>query len=105
MPPAQLAPVIDLTAEDEDEELRKALTLSLGSADNGGKHPVFGPSERIDPGQNWAVVPVSQAPAQDGKKNDHDADLQRAMEASMNISYQDDYTPMRAKLRGAECWV
>jgi hypothetical protein len=103
--PAQLAPVIDLTAEDEDEELRKALTLSLGSTSNGDKPPVFGPSERLDPGQNWAMVPVSQAPTQSDNKNDNDADLRRAMEASMNMSYQDNPMPMRMKLRGDECWT
>ena len=66
---------------------------------------MFGPSERLDPTQTWAMVPVSQVPTKDGKKDDHNADLRRAMEASMNMSHQGDYTPMHAKLCGRECWV
>lgn len=51
------------------------------------------------------MVPVSQVPTQGDKKNDNDADLRRAMEASMNMSYQDDRMPMQLHLRGDESWA
>lgn len=101
---SQLPPVIDITAEDEDEELRKALTLSLGPTANGESAPVFGPSERQDTNQSWAMVPVSQNQTQGGQDGDHDADLRRAVEASMNMNAVEDHMPVQAKWRGASIW-
>lgn len=101
---SQLPPVIDITADDEDEELRKALTLSLGPTANGESAPVFGPSERQDTNQSWAMVPVSQNQTQGGQDHDHDADLRRAVEASMNVNNAEDHMPVEAKWRGAFSW-
>lgn len=97
-----MPPAVDLTADDEDEELRKALTLSLGPSATGGDAPVFGPSERVDKDQSWALVPVQTQPA---NKDEHDAELRRAVEASMNMNHQEDHVPQHMKLRGANYWM
>jgi hypothetical protein len=80
---------LDTAGEDDHDELRKALTLSLGGVANGAPVPVpvFGPN-RDGEDQNWAVVPLLQdgqvGGSTDGKA--HEAELQRAMEASMTFT-------------------
>jgi hypothetical protein len=43
--------VIDLTGDDEDTATAKAIEASMES------HRVFGPSNRIDSNEAWAMVP------------------------------------------------
>lgn len=104
MPPTQLPEVVDLTGDDDEEELRKALDLSLGAAANGGSTStaVFGPSERTDVNQSWAMVPSSQSQTQNPHKA-MDADLLRAVEASMNMFSEAPETQERP--RGDVRWA
>ncbi|KAF8307891.1 hypothetical protein DL93DRAFT_2119413, partial [Clavulina sp. PMI_390] len=105
-------PLIDLTRDDEDEDLRKALSLSLGENINSGNGkerentPVFGPSSREDPGQNWAMVTVSQqtSTATAIAPHDPDADLRRALDESMKMELTEDYMAADFKWRGAATW-
>ncbi|KAF8311531.1 uncharacterized protein EI90DRAFT_967426 [Cantharellus anzutake] len=89
--------VVDLTGEDEeDEELKKALSLSMsdsiehkhkewGVPSSQAQTAKFGPSTREDTDGSWAVVPSS---LNDNKRpSPDDADLQRAMAASLQTSF------------------
>ncbi len=89
--------MVDLTGDDDDdEELKKALSLSMsdpienkhhkwGASTGEEQATTFKPSTREDPTGSWAVVPSSlnsnKRPSVD------DGDLQRAMEASLQTSY------------------
>ncbi|THV01697.1 hypothetical protein K435DRAFT_853558 [Dendrothele bispora CBS 962.96] len=59
------ATVIDLTAEDNDEEMNRTLQMSMNDAGGAGGHlqttTYFGPSNR-PPDANWAIVPSNVAP-------------------------------------------
>lgn len=110
-----------MTGDDDEEELRKALTLSLDETANGPKANTaavsFGPSERSDPTQNWALVPVVPDPTQQSttpqatnrdQQDQEDPELRRAVEASMNMDnyggYGQDHIPSVEKWRGASTW-
>ncbi|KZT72928.1 hypothetical protein DAEQUDRAFT_808891 [Daedalea quercina L-15889] len=72
--PEQDATVIDLTADDEDKELSRALQASLEDT-----RTHFGPSNRA-PDPNWAVVPSNVATA---GVDPQDESLSRAIAASL----------------------
>lgn len=116
--------MIDLTGEDDEEEqLRKALDLSLNSTStstaitstSATARPrsrrssvpdiVFGPSERVDANQNWAMVPSSQQKltSQGEAKDSVDADLRRAVEASMNDNSVITRFDVKERPRGEFC--
>lgn len=92
---------MDLTGDDreatEEEELRKALSLSLGEvalrpqaeASGSNQLPVHGPAPPGDTSNSWALVPVIQDQGWNNnvKSTSDDAELARAMEASMAQSY------------------
>lgn len=112
---------IDLTGEDDEEEqLRQALTLSLGSAptttslqdskklSSTPPQPsisVFGPSNRVDESQKWALVPSSQSKlgSKEDAKDEADEDLKRAMQASMNANYGSTRVDILTRPRGESC--
>ncbi|KAK7056337.1 hypothetical protein VNI00_002890 [Paramarasmius palmivorus] len=81
--PAHQNTVIDLTGEDPDEEMRRALQMSM-ETDNGvgmqvqEEKQTFGPSTR-EPNPNWAVVPTN--PQQ--QLSNEDENLKQAIEASL----------------------
>lgn len=89
--------MVDLTGDDEDdEELKKALSLSMsdsiekkqdkwGASTGEEQAPVFKPSTREDPNGSWAIVPSSTN--SNKRPSADDGDLQRAMEASLQSSY------------------
>ncbi|KAH9929699.1 uncharacterized protein B0H18DRAFT_873777 [Fomitopsis serialis] len=85
--------VIDLTAEDEDKELSRALQASLEGT---GAH--FGPSERA-PDPNWAVVPSNVATS---GVDPQDESLSRAIAASLedapSLDHYDEL-PLEERLR------
>ncbi|KAI0962288.1 hypothetical protein AcV7_001167 [Taiwanofungus camphoratus] len=74
--------VIDLTADDEDKELSRALAASLED-----QAPHFGPSNRA-PDPNWAVVP-SNVEVGVGMSQD-DQFLSRAIEASLSYDFSNE---------------
>ncbi|KZT08631.1 uncharacterized protein LAESUDRAFT_811244 [Laetiporus sulphureus 93-53] len=76
-------PVIDLTAEDEDKELSRALRASL--EDQG---PKFGPSNRA-PNDSWAMVPSNVAISTVSVPHD-DQSLSRAIEASLTANVEEE---------------
>ncbi|KAI0340340.1 hypothetical protein BDW22DRAFT_1360280 [Trametopsis cervina] len=86
--PSQMdqAPVIDLTAADEDENLSRALKASLED-----QAPTFGPSERA-PDPNWAVVPsnVEMNNTTKGFVSQDDQDLNQAIEESLYFDMDAD---------------
>ncbi|PSR72130.1 hypothetical protein PHLCEN_2v11978 [Hermanssonia centrifuga] len=75
-------PVIDLTA-DEDDEMSRALKASL--EDQG---PAFGPSNRA-PDPNWAVVP-SNVEVHSELVSQDDQAISQAIEASLNYAADSD---------------
>lgn len=86
--------IIDLTNEDDDEELQKAINLSV-SAQNVENEDTGGAlrrSDREDHNQSWAMVPVKVTEADNTQSNNADDDLRRAMEAS--LSYHDRKEPV-----------
>lgn len=105
--PAQPTPVIDLTGDSDDEELQKALSLSVsphidGDINGPDVASSFRKSERTDVDQSWALVPVSSQNNDPGVAMTQDDDLQRAMEASLNSSYNEHsdepWVPGRTRL-------
>jgi Ubiquitin interaction motif len=90
----QPKPIIDLTGDSDDEELQKALSLSVsphidGEVGDTGSGNSFKKSERTDVDQSWALVPVSSQNNDTNMTTAQDDDLQRAMEASLNSSYNE----------------
>ncbi|TFY68606.1 hypothetical protein EVJ58_g910 [Rhodofomes roseus] len=86
-------PLIDLTADDEDKELSRALQASL--EDTGTQ---FGPSNRA-PDPNWAVVPSNVATS---GVDPQDESLSRAIAASLEDAPSLDYyeeSPLEERLR------
>ncbi|KAL6307660.1 hypothetical protein BKA93DRAFT_726897 [Sparassis latifolia] len=93
--PEQAPAVIDLTADDEDKELSLALKASLED-----QPPKFGPSERA-PDPNWAVVPSNVVETGASISQD-DQSLSRAIEASLQYDYNNDYfeeLPLEERVR------
>lgn len=86
--------VIDLTREDEENELTRALRASLQD-----QAPVFGPSNRA-PDPNWAMVPSNVETAV-GMSQD-DQSLSKAIEASLKYDHGNDVfeeVPMEERIR------
>ncbi|KAF8585632.1 hypothetical protein K439DRAFT_1660151 [Ramaria rubella] len=75
--PARPNSVIDLTGDDDDDETARALAASMET------RPNFGPSNRIDDTQQWAMVPSNAPPSM--SQEDHA--LNRALEASLSSSF------------------
>ncbi|KIJ37108.1 hypothetical protein M422DRAFT_33959 [Sphaerobolus stellatus SS14] len=73
--PARPNSVIDLTNEDEDTS--KAIAASMETA------PAFGPSNRDDKEQQWAMVPSNAPPL----LSQEDQALNQALEASLSSSF------------------
>ncbi|KAI0320404.1 hypothetical protein OF83DRAFT_594280 [Amylostereum chailletii] len=85
-PPSK--PVIDLTGENEDADMTRALKASLEGAGIGQNDPTFGPSDRA-PDENWALtvpsnVLVEQPPAGISQE---DQSLNQAIQESLNSTY------------------
>lgn len=105
---------MDLTGDNhevtEEEELRKALSLSLGEVALGPlpeaapsiQPPVYGPALPGDDSNKWALVPVIQDQRWNNSiKSNDDAELARAMEASLAPPYPDNgLRPLRETARG-----
>ncbi|KAI1792356.1 hypothetical protein LXA43DRAFT_1060642 [Ganoderma leucocontextum] len=89
--------VIDLTKDDDDKELARALQASL--EDQGST--TFGPSNRA-PDPNWAMVPSNvEAGAPTGMSQDDQA-MSRAIEASLSYNVNEDTfeeLPLEEKVR------
>ncbi|KAH9035003.1 hypothetical protein EDB85DRAFT_1945300 [Lactarius pseudohatsudake] len=85
--------VIDLTGDDENSELRRALEASLSPSAYGPSTSQLRPSERA-PDPNWAMVP-SNVEQPSGFSQD-DQHLSRAIQESMRDTYndQDKFTPL-----------
>ncbi|KAI0753245.1 hypothetical protein C8Q80DRAFT_1304918 [Daedaleopsis nitida] len=83
--PEKPSPVIDLTADDDDAELARAMAASLEDQNA----TTFGPSTRA-PDPNWAMVPSNvEADAPSGMSSDDQA-MSRAIEASLSYSITED---------------
>ncbi|KAH7925332.1 hypothetical protein BV22DRAFT_1104980 [Leucogyrophana mollusca] len=97
------SPVIDLTGDDANDDLSRALKASLQTVNPEG--PKFGPSER-PPDPNWAVVPSN---VEAGSEAQFYQTLERAIEASLEPSYHNDasepYEPIPAAIREIGCPV
>ncbi|KAI0357849.1 hypothetical protein OH77DRAFT_1583695 [Trametes cingulata] len=77
-------PVIDLTKDDDDNELARALQASLED-----QPTTFGPSNRA-PDPNWAMVPSNaEVGAPSGMSQDEQA-MSRAIEASLSYNITED---------------
>ncbi|KAI0329993.1 hypothetical protein GY45DRAFT_1412263 [Cubamyces sp. BRFM 1775] len=77
-------PVIDLTKDDDDKELARALKASLEEG-----MTTFGPSNRA-PDPNWAMVPSNaEVSAPPGMSQDDQA-MSRAIEASLSATIGED---------------
>ncbi|KAI0364511.1 hypothetical protein BV20DRAFT_1107189 [Pilatotrama ljubarskyi] len=89
-------PVIDLTKDDDDNELARALQASLED-----QPPTFGPSNRA-PDPNWAMVPSNaEVSAPSGMSQDDQA-MSRAIEASLSYNISEDIfeeLPLEEKVR------
>ncbi|KAI9464009.1 hypothetical protein BJY52DRAFT_1401276 [Lactarius psammicola] len=85
--------VIDLTGDEENSELRRALEASLSTSAYGPSASQFRPSQRA-PDPNWAMVP-SNVEQPSGVSQD-DQHLSRAIQESMRDTYndQDKFTPL-----------
>ncbi|KAH7912508.1 hypothetical protein BJ138DRAFT_1004302 [Hygrophoropsis aurantiaca] len=98
------SPTIDLTGDDPNDDMSRALKASLESISQ-ETAPKFGPSERpSDP--NWAVVPSN---AETGTDAQYYQTLGKAIEESMADHYHNDanepYEPIPAAMREAGCPV
>ncbi|CCM03777.1 uncharacterized protein FIBRA_05924 [Fibroporia radiculosa] len=80
--PENSSPVIDLTADDDDHELSRALRASLED-----HAPKFGPSDRA-PDPNWAVVPSNVEVGTGISQDDHS--LSQAIAASLTYNYSEE---------------
>ncbi|KAI8972449.1 hypothetical protein BD414DRAFT_560365 [Trametes punicea] len=78
-------PVIDLTKDDDDNDLARALQASLEEH----QAPTFGPSNRA-PDPNWAMVPSNaEVSGPVGMSQDEQA-MSRAIEASLSYNINED---------------
>ncbi|KAI0768258.1 hypothetical protein BD413DRAFT_696035 [Trametes elegans] len=77
-------PVIDLTKDDDDKELARALQASLED-----QAPTFGPSNR-PPDPNWAMVPSNAEVAAPSGMSQDDQAMSRAIEASLSYTVGED---------------
>ncbi|KAF5348037.1 hypothetical protein D9758_010059 [Tetrapyrgos nigripes] len=74
------ATVIDLTGDDNDEEMNRALQMSL---DESASQPQFGPSTR-PPDPNWSMVPASGSHLSTPRQStQEDENLKEAIKASL----------------------
>ncbi|THV02197.1 hypothetical protein K435DRAFT_775698 [Dendrothele bispora CBS 962.96] len=93
------ATVIDLTAEDNDEEMNRALQMSMNDTSGAGGHlqttTHFGPSNR-PPDANWAMVPsnVATQPA-----SQEDENLKEAIKASLAEPDNETLPPIEDMIR------
>ncbi|EKM56764.1 uncharacterized protein PHACADRAFT_207955 [Phanerochaete carnosa HHB-10118-sp] len=89
-------PPIDLTADDESEDLKRAMAMSLEESG-----PTFGPSTRA-PDPNWAVVPSNVAVS---ALSQDDQDMHQAIEASLSETLsteQPSKKPLEERIRQGE---
>lgn len=85
--------IIDLTGDEENSELRRALVASLSPSAYGPDTTQFRPSQRA-PDPNWAMVPSNvEQPSGISQDEQH---LSRAIQESMRDTYndQDKYTTL-----------
>ncbi|KAI0795565.1 hypothetical protein C8Q75DRAFT_803435 [Abortiporus biennis] len=95
-PERESPPVIDLTTEDDSEELKRALELSI--ADQG---PKFGPSDRA-PDPAWAIVPsnveVKPSPSVSHEQQTLDRAIQESLSYEISADVYDE-VPLEERVR------
>ncbi|KAI9068656.1 hypothetical protein FKP32DRAFT_1561274 [Trametes sanguinea] len=88
--------VIDLTKDDDDGELERALQASLAD-----QPAAFGPSNRA-PDPSWAMVPSNAAISGPAGMSQDDQAMSRAIEASLSYSVTEDLyeeLPLEERIR------
>ncbi|KAL0567984.1 hypothetical protein V5O48_014003, partial [Marasmius crinis-equi] len=77
--------LIDLTGDDNDEEMTRALQMSMETDQPNLSEATFGPSSR-EPDPNWAVVPTNTQQ----QLSHEDENLKQAIEASLAVPEEND---------------
>ncbi|GJE98692.1 hypothetical protein PsYK624_149270 [Phanerochaete sordida] len=90
---------IDLTGDDESEDLKRAMAMSLEESG-----PAFGPSTR-PPDPNWAMVPSNTAVTAVTGISQDEQDMNKAIEASLSEGLSADVAakkPLEEQIRKGE---